>query len=240
VSETAPYLNLALSPDERRLAVAVASGAPENRDIWIIDLARHDILSRATFDPGNDWYPIWSPHGSRIVFSGSREGNASLRHKAINGAADEALIEGIGFLEPTDWSADGRFVAFTNAGRLVTSDVWVLRMFGDRQRFQLAHTQFAETSAVFSPDGRWIACSEGGTPNVFVQPFPGDGGKYQVSRNGGSHPTWRRDTQELFYLSADGTLMAVPIEAGSHFNGGMPQALFVTRVSRANPGGNTR
>ena len=105
------------------------------------------------------------------------------------------------------------------------------------QAVSVAQTQFPETSAVFSPDGRWIAyTSEGGQPNVYVQPFPGDGGKYQVSRNGGSHPTWRADGKELFYLSADGMMMAVPIEATSHFDPGVAQALFKTDVVRASVG----
>jgi hypothetical protein len=118
----------------------------------------------------------------------------------------------------------------------VTSDVWVLPMFGDRKPYAVAHTQFAETSAVFSPDGHWIAYTEGGAPNVFVQRFPGDGGKYQVSRTGGSLPTWRADGRELFYLSARGTMMAVAIEATTHFDPGVAQALFQTDVSRASVG----
>ena len=83
---------------------------------------------------------------------------------------------------------------------------------------------------MFSPDGRWIAytSNEGGQPNVYVQPFPGGGGKYQVSRDGGSHPVWRADGKELFYLGADGTMMAVPIDATGQFDAGVPQALFPT------------
>ena len=114
---------------------------------------------------------------------------------------------------PSGWSADGRFVAYTRGG----GDVWVLPLFGDRKPFPLAQTAFNETGGVFSPDGRWIAYTsdEGGQPNVYVQPFPGAGGKYQVSRDAGSHPVWRADGKELFYLGADATLMAVPIDADS-------------------------
>ena len=110
------------------------------------------------------------------------------------------------------------------------SDVWALPLFGDRKPFPLAQTAFAESSAVFSPDGRWITytSNETGQPNVYVQPFPGAGGKYQVSRDGGSHPVWRADGKELFYLGADGTLMAVPIDATRQFDAGVPQALFPT------------
>jgi Tol biopolymer transport system component len=236
VGEPGPYLNLALSRDERRIAVALSSGSPENRDIWLIDAARHDVLSRLTFDPGVDWLPVWSPDGSRIAFSGARAGSASLRLKVINGGMDEPLLQPGGAIQPTDWSADGRFIAFTSAGPSVTSDVWVLPMFGDRKPYAVVQTPFAETSAVFSPDGRWIAYTEGGASNVVVQRFPADGGKYQVSRTGGSLPIWRADGRELFYLAADGTMMAVPIEATSHFDPGVAQALFQTGVSRASVG----
>jgi hypothetical protein len=103
-------------------------------------------------------------------------------------------------------------------------------LFGDRKPFPLVQTEFEETSAVFAPDGRWIAYSsnEAGQRNVYVRPFPGTGGKYPVSRDGGSQPVWRADGKELFYLSVDGTLMAVSIDASSQFAAGVPQVLFRT------------
>ena len=96
VGEAAPYINLALSPDERRVAVALGTGSPENLDIWIIDIARN-VPSRLTFDPGVDGSPVWSPDGTRIAFEGSRSGKVSLRQKLINGTGgDESLLEGSG------------------------------------------------------------------------------------------------------------------------------------------------
>ena len=83
---------------------------------------------------------------------------------------------------------------------------------------------------MFAPDGRWIAYSstDAGQRNVYVQPFPGTGGKHQISRDGGSQPVWRADGKELFYLGVDGTLMAVPIDATGQFAAGVPEALFRT------------
>jgi len=72
--------------------------------------------------------------------------------------------------------------------------------------------------------------NEGGQPNVYVHPFPGPGAKSQVSRDSGSHPVWRADGRELFYLGADQTMMAVPIGAGRSFDAGLPQALFPARA----------
>jgi Tol biopolymer transport system component len=235
LGEAARYENFALSPDERRVAVTLGTGSPNNRDIWIIDIARN-VRSRLTVDPGTDGSPVWSPDGTRIAFEGSRSGTFSLRQQLINGtAADEELFDGSDSrmtLSPSSWSADARFIAYTlTTGNFPPKrDVWVLPLFGDRKPFPLAHTAFTENMGVFSPDGQWIAYTsdEGGQANVFVQPFPGSGAKYQVSRDGGSHPVWRADGKELFFLGLDATMMAAPIDATGQFAAGVPQALFPT------------
>lgn len=97
-------------------------------------------------------------------------------------------------------------------------------------------TAFVDVSAVFSPDGHWFAyaSSEGNQLNVYVQPFPVTGKRYLVSTGGGSHPVWRADGKELFYLSADASMMAVPIDATGQFDAGVPRALFRSGVQRFN------
>jgi eukaryotic-like serine/threonine-protein kinase len=243
VGDAAPYVNLWLSPDESRVAVSMATGSPANVDIWIIDLARN-IPLRLTFNPLTDGSPVWSPDGSRVAFESGQSGQASIRQRLVSGAAgDEPLLEGspvpgsrMQNATPSDWSADGRFLAYTQRTSSTTSDVWVLPLFGDRKAFPLLQTEFVESSAVFSPNGRWIAytTNEARQPNVYVQPFPGAGGKYQVSRDGGSHPVWRADGKELFYLGPDATLMAVPVDTTDQFDIGAPQALFPTAAPRFN------
>ena len=159
-----------------------------------------------------------------------------MRQTLIDGTgADELILEGPPgsfTMTPSGWSADGRFIAYTTRG----SNISVLPLFGDRKPFPLVETQFIETSSVFSPDGKWIAytTNEGGQPNVYVQQFPGGGGKSQLSKDGGSHPVWRADGKELFYLGADGTMMTVPIAATRQFEAGVPQALFLSGAQRLN------
>ncbi len=233
VGEPALINDLALSPDERRIAVSLGRpSSPENpnRDIWVIDLARN-VRSRHTFDPGMDNSPVWSPDSSAIVFSGQRSGKSAVRRKLVNEAGDEPLIDGEGDITPTDWSSNGRFLAYTKA-----SDIWILPMFGDRKPFPVVQGEFAETSAVFSPDARWIAyaSNEGGQFNVYVQRFPSADGKYQVSPDGGSQPVWGADGRELFFLTADGIITAVPIDTAGGFDAGTPQPLLPTGA--ANPG----
>jgi Tol biopolymer transport system component len=237
VGEPAIINELALSPDERRIAVSLGRpSSPENpnRDIWVIDVARN-VRSRHTFDPGMDGTPVWSPDSSAIVFSGLRSGKSAVLRKLMNGAAEETLIDGEGYITPTDWSSDGRFLAFTKA-QAYNSDIWILPMFGDRKPFPAAQGDFAETSAMFSPDRRWIAyaSNEGGQFNVYVQRFPSADGKHQVSTNGGSQPAWRADGRELFYLTTDMTITAVPIDTDGGFEAGTPQPLIPTGAP--NPG----
>ena len=237
VGAPAPYFNLALSPEERRVAVAVGTGVVvETADIWIIDLARN-ARSRLTVDPGLNSTPVWSPDGTQIAFLSRRSGKASLRVKRVGGTSpDESLVEGVGNtvgIAPSSWSADGRFIAYTLRGAFPrTSDVWVVPLVGDRKPFPLVNTNYFEGEAVFSPDGRWIAYTsdDSGQPNVFVQAFPEAGETLQMSTAGGNAPSWRSDGKGLYYLGLDSTLMFVAIDTTGRVDVGTPQALFPTGV----------
>src|SRR5262249_31518186 len=195
---------------------------------------------------------VWSPDGKSIAVEAERDGVVSLRRISIDGNVDEALVEDgpnrspargpTGGYTPTSWSNDGRHIAFTRRGPSGSPDIWALPLFGDRKAFALVDTPFAETSAVFSPDGHWIAYTtdESGTPRVMVQPFPGPGRRYQVSSDSGHHPLWRADGKELFYISENpgrsGTLMAVPIATSSQLQVGTPEPLFGVGASGIPPG----
>jgi eukaryotic-like serine/threonine-protein kinase len=139
------------------------------------------------------------------------------------------------------WSPDGlriAFIAYTQ-GAGPSGDVWVMPLGGNRQPFPVAQTAALETSGMFSPDGRWLAymSNEGRRREIYVQPFPPDGRRHQVSRNGGSHPVWRGDGKELFYLrEPDGMLMAVPIPTGTpSWDPGAEQELFNPGAVPLNP-----
>ena len=111
-------------------------------------------------------------------------------------------------------------------------------MDGDRKPFPVVQTNFDERDGQFSPDGKWIAyqSNESGRFEIYVQPFPGPGGKLQISTNGGAQVRWRRDGKELFYIALDDRLMAVPIRLASNgqtVEPGSPIPLFATRVGGA-------
>src|SRR6185503_5165814 len=100
------------------------------------------------------------------------------------------------------------------------SDVWALKMAGDKKPFPVVQTGFQEGGARFSPDGQWITyqSNKSGRPEIYLQPFPGPGADVQVSTNGGTTPRWRRDGREIFYLAPDGRMMAVSIRPSAAGN----------------------
>jgi eukaryotic-like serine/threonine-protein kinase len=134
-----------------------------------------------------------------------------------------------------DWlrMAEGRqFLLYETEGQKSRFGLYVLPLFGDRKPYPLLDTEFNETHAQFSPDGRWVAyvSDESGRAEVYVQSFPISGGKWQVSTAGGDQPQWRGDGKELYYIAADKKLMAVPVTPGASFEHGAPVSLFATRV----------
>ncbi|MBA3716207.1 MAG: PD40 domain-containing protein, partial [Pyrinomonadaceae bacterium] len=156
-------------------------------------------------------------------------GLTDLYQKATSGAgSDELLLKSNDPKFPADWSSDGRFILYRSRDPKTKEDIWVLPLEGDRQPFPLLQTEFNESQARFSPNGKWIAYTsdESGTTQVYVQSFPAAGSKWPVSTGGGNQPRWRRDGRELFYL-ADGKLMAVEVKTEGTFEAGVPKPLFV-------------
>jgi Tol biopolymer transport system component len=183
---------------------------------------------RLTFDPGGDGSPIWSPDGSRIAWSANRGAGYYIYQKLASGdGPEELLIESDAPINLGSWSPDGRFILYALRDPKTGHDLWVLPMEGERRPFLFLQTPFGEQHGRFSPDGRWIAyvSNDQGREEVYVQPFPASGGKWQVSTNGGTNAHWRSDGKEIFYLSG-GKLMAVEVKPGSSFEAGAPKTLF--------------
>ncbi len=133
-----------------------------------------------------------------------------------------------------DWSPDGRFLLYARRRELGECELWVLPLTGDdRKPTPYLQTDFNVSQARFSPDGRYVAYTSNasGRNEVYVQPFPAAaGGKWMVSQGGGSQPRWRRDGKELFYISADSKVMAVPVATTPAFTPGVPKALFAAPI----------
>ena len=224
-----------LSHDGTRLAVDF--GDP-NREVWIFDL-RRGVKTRLTFG-AIDSAPIWSPDGTRIAFAALESGNSGpivgsrLLEKKSNGEGENELLDPtFGYKVATDWSPDGRFLLVDNGFNTLTQ-VYVLPLQGDRKAYPLFSSGITERSGHFSRDGRWVAFASraSGRDEVYVAPFPGPGGKLQVSSSGGRMPRWRGDGSELFFMAPDDTLMAAEMVAsGNKMDVREVHALF--RVSLA-------
>jgi dipeptidyl aminopeptidase/acylaminoacyl peptidase len=184
---------------------------------------------------------VWSPDGSRIIFSSDRGDGSTIYQRLSNGTGkDEVVAKFSAPAGPYDWSPDGRFVVFSIVSGLGSTDLWVMPLFGDQKSTPLVQTEFSERQARFSPDGKWIAYASNasGTFQVYVESFPSSGGKWQVSAAGGAQPQWRGDGKELFYLAPDRKLMAVEVNgSGSAFTSGIPKVLFELNVLNIFPGG---
>jgi len=227
IGTSGSYNNVRLSPDGQRVATDETDSDGWNIDVWIHDLARGST-TRLTFDPSLDTTPIWSPDGKRILFVSNRNLGFRVYLKNSDGSGSEEEMADLGSnlqVNPWDWSRDGKYMLVRKK-----SEVWYLA-WPDRTPKPLFQAKWTIRNAQFSPDGRWIAYStnETGNMEVYVSPFPGVNGKWQVSAAGGEEPRWRQDGRELFYVSADGKMMAVPVKTTAGFEGGTPIALFQTR-----------
>jgi serine/threonine-protein kinase len=216
-----------LSPDGTRAALEI------DGDIWTWDVGR-DTITRLTFDPAPDQFPIWTPDGRRIVFGSDRtnNGQANLFAQAADGSGTvERLTESPNQQFPMSITRDGARLVFRESAPSL--DLLVLPLNDPSRRAQpLVHTTFAEQNGEVSPDGRWLAyeSNESGRFEIYVRPFPNvEGGRWQISTDGGIQAEWSRKGDELFYLAAGGAVMAVPVNAGSGWNAGNPAKLFDDR-----------
>jgi eukaryotic-like serine/threonine-protein kinase len=225
---TGSYATLRLSPDDRRVAADTADLPRGSRHIVILDAASGGATP-LTYLNSHDWEPVWSPDGSRIAFSSFREGPGDLYMKAADGAASETvLLADNRQKDVRDWSPDGRLLAFS-ASEGSRLKVYLLPLQGpDREPFSIAPSDGDQTYPSFSPDGRWIAYSsnESGTGEIYVQPMPPTGARWQVSAGGGIVPRWRQQ-HELFYATAQGDIVAVPVDTSSGaLRASPPRVLF--------------
>ena len=209
-----------------------------NSDLWLQDLERHS-LRRLTFRAGIDRNPVWSPDGVRLVFSHSSGYGWDLSQQvAASSGNEEVLVHGGGTILATDWSADGRLVLYNRTEGKTRSDLWLLPFEGDRKPVPYLQTPFNEEDGHFAPGQarpRWVAyqSDESGRNEIYVQALPATGPKYPVSTTGGTNARWRQDGSELYYRSADGKIMAVPITLGETPKVGNPIALFTNSTMDA-------
>ncbi|MDA2925329.1 protein kinase, partial [Acidobacteria bacterium AH-259-L09] len=217
-----------LSPDGRRLAVAIAG---PNVDVWVYDLVR-GTSDRLTFDTAIDTSPVWTPDGKQVTFASNRAGTMDLYWTSADGSGSPVRLYGSEHpRHPRSWTPDGKALAISEVHPSSGGDIWVLSLEGEGEREAklFLSTPFDEREPRFSPDGRWIAYSsnESGQFEVYVLPYAGPGERTQISVGGGEQPVWNPKGAELFYRSGE-KIMVVGIETKPELTASKARLLFET------------
>jgi Tol biopolymer transport system component len=219
-----------ISPDGR--TVAISAFQSPTADLWLVDMER-GIPSRVTFNDATEFSAVWSPDGTELMYVSNRDGFYNIFRQSISKPGEEHRVtETTSHQYMTDWSADGRTIVFTNMDPRTQADIWTMPAVGGQQ-MPLIATTFNEYAARLSPDGQWLAYTsdQSGRPEVYVQRFPSGRDKSQLSTQGGSHPQWRADGRELFYLAADRTVSALAMTLAPSLTAGRPGRIFDVPLS---------
>ncbi len=230
-----------LSPDGKRLAFQQGTG-----NIWVYDMAR-GTTSRLTLGTAGATWPLWTPDGERLTYSHPhttpKGSGQAIYWRRFDGSGEEEPLtpETILNAYPSSWSPDGRVLVFQRLAEKDGSccEIWTVALDekgkpGEPRRFPGVATGFG---ASFSPDGRWLAYTslESGNIQIYVVPFPGPGGKWQISTDSGVDVRWSKSGHELFYTNTS-ALIAVPYSVDKNsFQPGKPEKLFENRFEMRAP-----
>ena len=223
------YVAFRLSPDAKRLALALEEPRNGTQDLWMIDVGQGNIPTRLTSHPGTEGVPVWSPDGKRLTFLVDWHGTPNLCTQPVEGNSEaEVLVEYDGTPHmATDWSGD--FVIYDRIVPKSGLHIWRVDC-NTKENVQIVTGRSGhDFGGVVSPNGRWLAyCStESDRPKVYVQKFPDGGGRVAVSNDGGFEPRWRQDGKELFYWDQQQSLVAVAVDSeGPALKVGKTESLF--------------
>ena len=227
VGGTADYTNPAISPDQKHIAVGVTDPQTNQRDIWILDAGGGTM--RLTSDPKEDFNPVWSPDGTRIAFVSDRNGARDIFIKPANGTGLEQLLVSSSAQKNVEgWSPDGKVVIYNDSIHSIMS----VSVLGGSKPFPVVEGPGYCDHGAISPDGKWIAyrSADSGHVEIYLQGFGGGGARWQLSSNGGTEPSWRRDGKELYFMR-DRQLFAVDIRVTPNgVEHGAPKLLFTPPV----------
>jgi Tol biopolymer transport system component/predicted Ser/Thr protein kinase len=233
VGKPADYRSIALSHDGRRVAASILDPKNQKTDIWALDLER-GTSTRLTFDPADDYSPIWSPDDRRVYFTSNRQGRGDVYQKSSSGTGtDEIVLADPDLSILWSLSADGRTggIMTNNSTKKTGWDISIFDLTSGKARVFL-ETPFHELLPALSADGRWIAymSNESGQYEIYVQSLGNDGGKWQISTEGGGRPMWTADNTELVYQAPDDKLMVVDVKFTPAFTASVPRVLVDPKI----------
>jgi DNA-binding winged helix-turn-helix (wHTH) protein/Tol biopolymer transport system component len=237
------FRNIDVSHGSRKAAVTILDGS--RSDVWVTEIDRGP-LRRLTFE-GFNIEPAWSSDGKWVAFASNRNGAHNIYLKAADGSGEaRRLLESELHQYPESWAPDGKMLLFNEYHPETGSDLWLVAINEDgsaKTRPQpLRTTPANDMEASFSPDGRWITYSsdESGRWEVYVQSVPSDGGKWQVSTDGGGPSFWSADGGAVVYRDGVG-LVRVPVTFEPELRLGTPEVVVerddIVRVAAHPDGG---
>ena len=200
-----------VSPQGDRVALQIDVGV---NDIWVLDLAR-GVKTRLTFGPVANTNPVWSPDGKWIAYASVRDGHSNLYRKRSDGSGgEEVLLSNDQADTVEDWTRDGKYLLYSRGSNGIDTQLWAVPLEGERKPWMLVPHAAVLYGAHTSPDGHWLAyeSNESGTVQLYIVPFPGGQGKWQVTSNGSSGPAWTRDGKELFYMDPGFNLYVLSVK----------------------------
>jgi Tol biopolymer transport system component len=190
------------------------------QETWVRELTSGREI-RLTSDEARTTTPLWSPTGETIAFRSERRGTGDLYYRSANAAGAEALlVANVRNKIPQQWSRDGRFLVYSEAGSPTNRfHLWLLpipqgRVPTTEKPIEFLPDESDQRHGQLSPDSRWMAyvSPEAGRPEVYVRPFPAVGNfLWKVTTQGGLQPRWRADGKELYFVALDGKMMAVSV-----------------------------
>lgn len=217
-----------ISPQGDRVALQIDAGV---NDIWVLDLARN-VRTRLTFGPVANTTPVWSPDGKWIAFASIRNGHSNLYRKRSDGSGtEETLLENDQADTAEDWSPDGKYLLYSHGTNGLDAQLWAIALEGEHKPWMVVAHAAVLYGARLSPDGKWLAyeSNESGTVQLYIVPFRGGQGKWQVTSQGSSGPAWTKDGKELFYMDPGFNLYAISFkEVDGAPQLGAPQQIPIT------------
>lgn len=223
-----------LSPDDQ--AVAFFRSVAGNTDAWLASVAS-GVVSRHTFNPLADMFPVWSPDAREVAYLSVRPQGYFLESRPTVGSADPSvLLPRSQLAVPTTFTPDGRLLLFSVQEPETGVDLWATPVGKGEPAYPLLATPYDEMAAQVSPDGRWLAfqANASGRMEIYVGPVRRLSERRQVSPGGGSQPRWSRDGRTLFYVSADNRMTALPVSStgiSDSIDVGRPESLFSVHLA---------
>jgi len=221
------YSDPRVSPDEQRIAFTTGE---KEASIFVYDLSGASAMRRLTYG-GNNRHPIWSFDSKRVTFQSDREGDLGIYWQLADGSGSAERLtraEPGGSHAPESWSPKGDVLLFAVTKGNERS-LWIYSVKTKTSVPFGGVKSPNQIGAVFSPDGAWVAYAtmeNGGRSQVYVQPYPPTGARYQATAQPGPHtPMWSPDSKELFLNPGPSAFEAVTFRAKPAVEFGNPVAV---------------